>query len=139
VPKFVQHAHDAVPAIDEDGDQATVDDRALASAAVQTAADVLARWYVNYGGKGLGLHGGSWSFNQPEQVARYALRHVRWAADLPVSGSVIWDQRDGSIAANLTFGASHVVAKWNDRDDQGTAVLSGIVSGRKLVAAMPAP
>jgi pimeloyl-ACP methyl ester carboxylesterase len=139
VPKFVQHAEDAVPAIDEDSNEATQSDRALASASIQTAADVLARWYVNYGGKGLGLRGGSWSFDQPEHVARYTLKNVRWANDLPVSGSVVWDQRDGSIAADLTFGHSHVIAKWNDREDRGKALLSGNVNGRRLVAAMPAP
>jgi len=139
VPKFLMHAADADPATDEDSNQANAHDRALASAAVETAADVLARWYVNYGGKGLGLRGGSWRFDQPEHVARYTLKNVRWASDLPVSGSVVWDQRDGSISADLTFGHSHIIAKWNDRDNRGHALLSGSVNGRRLVAMMPAP
>ena len=139
VPAFVRRGEDAVSAIDKDGNQANSRDRALASAAVQTAADVLARWYINYGGKGLGLRGGSWSFDQPERVARYELKNVRWATDLPVSGRVEWDQRDGSISAALKFGSSQVLAKWNDRDDHGKAILAGTVNGHKLVAEMPAP
>jgi hypothetical protein len=139
VPKFVTHAKDAIPAAAEDGNAMNARDRALASAAVQTAADVLARWYVNYGGKGLGLRGGSWRFEQPLHVARYTLKNVRWADDLPVSGGIVWDQTSGAISADLTFRRSHIVATWNDRGTRGTAALLGIVNGRKLAAAMPAP
>jgi pimeloyl-ACP methyl ester carboxylesterase len=139
VPKFVLHSVDALPAAAEAGNEADAQDRAIGSAAVQTAADVLARWFVNYGGKGLGLRGGSWSFDQPGQVGRYTLKNVRWSADLPVSGKIIWDQRDGAISADLTFRRSHIVATWNDRDTNGVASLSGDVDGRKLVASMPAP
>ena len=139
VPEFVQRAEDAVPATDEDGNRTNARDRARASAAVQTAADVLARWYINYGGKGWGLRGGSWRFDQPGRIAHYTLKNVRWTPDLAVSGHVEWDQRDGSIKADLAFGQSHVMAKWNDRDTAGKALLSGNVEGRNLVAAMPAP
>ncbi|HTT97886.1 MAG TPA: alpha/beta fold hydrolase [Rhizomicrobium sp.] len=139
VPKFVLRATDAVPAAVADGNEADVRDRALASSALQTAADVLARWYINYGGRGLGLRGGSWSFDQPDRIARYTLKKVCWATDLPVSGSIAWDQRDGAVSADLKFGRSHIVAKWNDRETRGSASLSGTVNGKKIVAWMPAP
>jgi len=144
VPRFVAHAADADPAIAAEGNEATPRDLVMASAAVQTAADVLARWYVNYGGKGLGLHGGSWSFDQPDRVAHYTLKNVRWATDLPVSGTVEWDQRDGAIKADLRFSTesgekSNITAIWNDRDTNGTAKLSGKIGNRAIGASMPAP
>ena len=139
VPKFVASASDAEPARPEEGNAAAPAALSRVSVAVQTAADVLARWYINYGGKGRGLRGGTWRFDQPERIARYTLKDVRWAADLPVSGTVVWDQRDGTIKADLKFSRARVEAVWNDRATNGTATLSGTVDGKKLLASMPAP
>jgi pimeloyl-ACP methyl ester carboxylesterase len=143
VPLFVKHAADAIPATPDAGNEADARDLAIASAAVQTAADALARWNINYGGKGRGLRGGRWSYTQPALVAHYTLAGTRWCSDLPVSGSVVWDQRDGSIRAKLTYSRggekAELAATWNDRDHQGLASLSGTVGRRAIRAAMPAP
>ena len=143
VPIFVKHAADAIPAAPGAGNTASTRDLALASAAVQTAADALARWSLNYGGKGVGLRGGRWTYTQPDLVARYALNGARWCVDLPVSGSIVWNQRDGAIHARLTYSRSgeraELGANWNDHDHRGVAVLSGTVGGRAIQASMPAP
>jgi pimeloyl-ACP methyl ester carboxylesterase len=143
VPLFVKRADDAIPATPDPGNTASTRDLAVASAAAQTAADVLARWNINYGGNGLGLRGGSWSYTQPDLVARFALDATLWCADLPVSGSVVWDQRDGSIRAKLTYlrqgETAELTAVWNDRDHNGIAKLSGTIGARVIQATMPAP
>ncbi len=148
VPFFAGHAADALPAEPRGGNTATRRQLALASAAVQTAGDVIARWYINYGGKGLGLRGGSWSYVQPDMVARWTLNGVRWngvrwTKDLAVSGTAVWDQRDGSIRARLTFatgqGNADLTASWNDRDHDAVAKISGTIGGQTVDATMPAP
>ena len=50
VPFFATHAADAIAAIPLAGDAAGARARSLASAAVQTAADAMSRWYINYYG-----------------------------------------------------------------------------------------
>lgn len=139
VPFFPVHAADALPAVPGDGNAATAHDLAVASAAVQTAGDTLARWNINYSGHGVGLRGGRWRYSQPGLVAKFTLSNVRWARDLAVSGSVVWDQRDGSIRAELTFANGRVTALWNDRETGGAAVLKGRIGGHALRATMPAP
>jgi pimeloyl-ACP methyl ester carboxylesterase len=144
VPIFVRKAADAIAAQVASGNAASARELAFASAAVQTAGDALARWNINYSGHGVGLRGGHWSYRQPDLVARYALDGVRWAGDLAVSGTAAWDQRDGAIRAVLTFtdpdgGAARLVARWNDRDHDAVATLSGRIGGHRLEATMPAP
>jgi pimeloyl-ACP methyl ester carboxylesterase len=144
VPLFVRKAADAIPATAASGNAATARELAFASAAVQTAGDALARWNINYSGHGVGLRGGTWSYTQPALVARYRLDGVRWTKDLAVSGSAMWDQRDGSMRAILTFtdpdgDTGKVVARWNDRDHDAVATLTGRIGAHRLEATMPAP
>ncbi len=144
VPLFVAHAADAIPALPADGNTATTHELAIASAAVQTAGDALARWNINYSGQGVGLRGGTWSYTQPDLVARYTLTGVRWTKDLAVSGTAVWDQDNGAIRADLTFtdargGGASLSATWNDRDHDAVATLSGTIGKHTLHARMPAP
>ena len=144
VPIFVQHAADAIPATPAEGNAATERERAIASAAVQTAGDALARWNINYSGHGAGLRGGRWSYTQPGLVARYRLKGVRWSRDLAVSGTAVWDQRNGAIQTALAFTdaygeAAAISATWNDRDQRAVAALSGRIGKNTLRATMPAP
>jgi pimeloyl-ACP methyl ester carboxylesterase len=142
-PIFVKHAADAIAAAPGNGNTATTRDLSLASTAAQTAADVLIRWNINYGGKGRGLRGGTWTYTQPDLIAHYTLTGTRWSDDLAVSGHVDWDQHNGAIHAELTYTSkgenAKLTADWNDRDHQGNAVLSGTVGGRTIHASMPAP
>jgi pimeloyl-ACP methyl ester carboxylesterase len=144
VPFFAQHAADAVPVIPGDGNMADARARGVAAAAVQTAGDAAARWYVNYSGTDVGLHGGAWSYSQDGKVPTFTLKDLRWAADLAVSGTVVWDQRDGAISADLRFAgddgtAGKLTAQWNDRASLRPALVSGVVGGQVLVGTMPAP
>ncbi len=144
VPKFVRHASDANPADATSGNTATTYDLAVASAAVQTAGDVMARWWLNGSGKGVGLRGGTWSYVGFGYNPKFTLTNVKWTEDLPVSGKAEWDGADGAIHATLTytdkFGeAATVTATWNDRDHHAVATLRGTVGNRTINATMPAP
>ena len=144
VPIFVEHAADAIPAIPDAGNTATTRDLAIASAAIQTAGDAMARWNINYSGHGAGLRGGRWRYTQPGEVARFTLIRSRWADDLAVSGRLVWNQHDGAVRATLDYTdpdghAAQLAAAWNDRDHQAIATLTGTVAGRAIQATMPAP
>jgi len=144
VPIFVRHAADAIPAVPSGGNTATSLDLSIASAAVQTAGDAMARWNINYSEHGSGLRGGKWRYTQPDAVARFTLSKALWTQDLPVSGRLVWNQHDGAVRATLEYidpegNAAQLSATWNDRDNQAVATLTGTVAGRAIQATMPAP
>lgn len=144
VPFFPLRAAQAIPAVPGSGNSAGTHELALVSAAMQTAADVQARWYVNYSGTDSGLRGGTWTWTQPNEVASFTLDAVRWTTDLAVSGSMVWNQISGVIHADLQFTADDgttgtLSATWNDQQSQLPAQLTGTVAGQSVVASMPAP
>jgi pimeloyl-ACP methyl ester carboxylesterase len=144
VPFFPRHAKDAIPATPASGNAATSQDRSLASAAIQTAGDAMARWYINYSGHDAGLRGGTWDYTQPGTIARYTLNAVRWTNDLPISGTLTWNQITGAVTTQLTFTADDgtqgtIHGAWNDHESYTPATLSGTVEGHTLQATMPAP
>jgi pimeloyl-ACP methyl ester carboxylesterase len=144
VPFFPLLAAQAIPAAPGSGNTANAHALALVSAAVQTAGDVQARWYINYSGTDSGLRGGTWTWTQPGEVASFTLDAVRWTTDLAVSGSMVWDQISGVIRADLRFSADDgttgtLSAVWNDQQSQLPAQLTGRVGGQSVVATMPAP
>jgi pimeloyl-ACP methyl ester carboxylesterase len=139
VPFFALHAADALPAEPRAGNAASDRQRALVSAAVQTAGDVLARWNVNYSGKGVGLRGGQWHYTQPGWTAKFTLSDVLWSKDLPVSGTAVWNGANGEVHADLSFPGGAIKAWWNDRDTDAVATIRGVVGGRVVRATMPAP
>jgi pimeloyl-ACP methyl ester carboxylesterase len=144
VPFFPLLAAQAIPALPGRGNMADAHELALVSAAVQTAGDVQARWYVNYSGTDSGLRGGTWTWKQPGEEASFSLDAVRWTTDLAVSGSMLWNQISGVIRAELQFKADDgttgtLSAVWNDQQSQLSAQLTGTVAGQAVVASMPAP
>jgi pimeloyl-ACP methyl ester carboxylesterase len=144
VPFDAEQAADAIPAEPRGANAASKRQLSVASAAVQTAGDVIARWNINYSGKGLGLRGGAWSYTQPESVARWTLNGVRWTKDLAVSGTAVWDQKNGAIHTHLTFtdrngDAGDLTADWNDRDHDAVATVKGTIGKSVVDATMPAP
>lgn len=143
-PFFPRRAAEAIPAGPLAGDAAGPRARSLASAALQTAADSMARWYINYSGKGLGLRGGAWSYSQQGTIVHFGFAASRWAPDLAISGAGRWNQTSGAMSVDLTFvtdagDTGAIQASWNDRDDSRPARLTGKVDGRALRAAMPPP
>lgn len=143
-PAFVRRAADTPPATAAAGNAATPSDLVLAAAAVQTAGDVVARWWVNTNGHDVGLRGGDVMAEQPGNVVGYTLHGVRWTEDMAVSGRIAWDQSTGAIRCLLTFtgpgtAGGKLDARWNDRAPHATAQIAGVVDGHRLVAEMAAP
>jgi hypothetical protein len=95
VPFFPLRARDAIPVVDGSGNSAGRVARSLASAAVQTAGDAMARWYVNYSGSDIGLRGGSWSDSTHGETTTFTLDSLKWTPDLAVSGTLAWNQLTG--------------------------------------------
>jgi pimeloyl-ACP methyl ester carboxylesterase len=142
VPAFATKAADVAPAKADTGNAATEAELRLAAAAAETAGDVLARYFVNAGGSGVGLRGGSFSLAGFDAGFAFTLDHVRWAEDLAVSGTLRWNQSTGDITADLTLdGAATgtVALAWNDRDTDAVARLTGTIGGHALVAERLAP
>jgi pimeloyl-ACP methyl ester carboxylesterase len=142
VPAFAGSAGEVAPALRAPGDDSTRDDRRLAAAAALTAADVIARWMVNYDGTGVGLHGGRWWYSGYPNV-RFRLVNVRLVPGVLVSGSVRWAYEGGASSATVDVRGPDGVTgtlriAWQKRP-QATATLEGTVGGRQLRATMPAP
>jgi pimeloyl-ACP methyl ester carboxylesterase len=139
VPGFARKAADAIPAKPRKGNGAAGPALSRAAAVVQTAGDVIARSWWNSSGSGVGLRGGSFTSDQGEPVTRFTLEGVRWAADLPVSGTLTWDQDSGEIEGKLTTTGGKLSVHWNDRTPGAEAAIEGVLDHVKLLARMPAP
>jgi alkanesulfonate monooxygenase SsuD/methylene tetrahydromethanopterin reductase-like flavin-dependent oxidoreductase (luciferase family) len=116
--------------------------RRLAAAAALTAADVVARWLVNYDGAGVGLRGGRWTYAGYPNV-RFRLTNVQLVPGVRVSGTVRWAYRGGAISGTLELrgpgGTAGTLAIAYPKQRGATATLTGTVGGRELRATMPAP
>lgn len=142
VPSFPARLAAVKPAWRRAGDASIVADRRLAAAAAATVADVIARWWLNYDGDGVGLRGGTWSYDGDDPVA-FSLRDVELVAGVRVSGTVRWSRR-GPVLARLDVAAAGptpgtLVIGWSLQEPFGRAQLEGIVGGRRLRATMLAP
>jgi pimeloyl-ACP methyl ester carboxylesterase len=142
VPRFSSSVKRVDPALPAAGDESTQGDRRLAAAAALTAADVIARWMVNYDGTGVGLHGGHWWYSGYPDV-HFRLTNVRLVPGVRVSGSVRWAYEGGASSATLEVkrpggAAGALRISWLKRP-QATATIVGTVAGRDLRATMPAP
>ncbi len=142
VPAFAVHAADVAPATAETGNAGSDADLRLASAAAETAGDALARYFVNSGGSGVGLRGGTFTFEASDTGHNFTLDQLRWAEDLAVSGTIRWDQSTGDIAADLTLAGAAtgtLSLTWNDRDTDAMARITGTIDGRAVAAERIAP
>jgi pimeloyl-ACP methyl ester carboxylesterase len=141
VPAFATTWRDVPPALTH-GD-AGADALSLASAAAETVGDAVARYYVTVSGTVAGLRGGRFHLSANERGHTLHLDRLRWAADLAVSGTVVWDQLDGRIEAEVAFTApghlGSLTIAWNDRETDAVAHIAGQVDGAKLEAERVAP
>jgi pimeloyl-ACP methyl ester carboxylesterase len=143
VPAFPLRLADVAAAEPASGDASRAGDRRLAAAAAATAADVLARWWVNYDGTSVGLRGGTWSYEGDDPVV-FDLAQVELVPNVKVSGMVRWSVAAGTLTARVTARApdgtsADLRISWSTREQRAVATIRGDVAGRRLVATMPAP
>ena len=145
VAGFARRVDEIDPALPDPGNAAGEAQLRMASAALETAGDVLARLGANSSGHDLGLRGGSFRIYAHADAARIILDKVRWVEDLAVSGRI--DRAadpDRTVRAHLTIeagGDAHgsLDILWRDRVSDAQASLHGSLNGVPLVAHRLAP
>ena len=102
----------------------------LAMTAVNTAADIVDRWFQSGEDYGSGLRGGIWSYSGYPKV-EFDLEGVKLVGDLPMTGWITWNATNGNLRCALTFpttsGVRRVDATWNtiNSDAQARVTISG--------------
>jgi hypothetical protein len=95
VDKFAQHAHRlGLPS----GGRGTV------MVGAMTVADMMARWWNQYGTYGVGLAGGTFTTAGLRHVS-WDMDKLRYVDDVAVSGHVEWNRYNGAIVADIRCGA----------------------------------
>lgn len=137
LPRFARRAAELSPAAPAAGNEGTPADLQVAAAALFAAGDVLARWWVNFDGSGVGLRGGTFTWTGGERT-RFTLDSLRWTDDVPVSGRIEW-AGSGMVRARLQVPGGWLDAHWSEREAGATATIEGRIAGRRIAARMPAP
>jgi hypothetical protein len=100
----------------EAGDESFAVHRRMSWCALQAVADAVARYPLLPGTTGVGLRGGHFSArgaylsNRPLELR---LRGVRFCADVPVSGTVLWHRASGAVRASIRFRRARAVVRWS--------------------------
>jgi pimeloyl-ACP methyl ester carboxylesterase len=144
VPAFAERVEQVAPALAVQGNIGSEAALKIASVAAETVGDVLARQFVNYGGSGVGLRGGSFTIAQTATGHDFQLQAVRWTLDVEVSGTVSWDQSTGEIRADLEVkgpgdASGPLSLSWNDRQTDAVARITGTLGGESVEAERLAP
>ncbi len=145
VPSFEASASAFQPAAAVAGNEGTDTDLRVAAAAAWTVGDVVARWWVNWSGRDVGLRGGTWSYSGETSVTRFTLDNVRFVNDLAVSGTVSWDyDYPGTTIARVRLeggadDAGNLVIRWNDHVAHAKATINGVIGLRRIAATIYAP
>ena len=121
-------------------DRSSPMDRRAAWATVQTVADAFNRWWnVVYGGRAMGLRGGSYTMRGPFYSYRpltITFHDTRFVSDLAVTGSVVWDRGTSVAEGTLTVDGAvsgHVHIRFKaSRFGHDTSV-RGVLDGNTVV------
>ena len=103
--------------------------RRAATAAAETVADMVDRWFNNYTGSGVGLYGGSFRYTGGLHKIAYTLHRVRLERNLAVSGSIRWRPYRHRLSCHL--GATQLTMS-------GRKVSDPVVSGTLAEVEHPA-
>jgi pimeloyl-ACP methyl ester carboxylesterase len=144
-PLFAAHASELEPAAALPGNRGGTAELQLASAAVMTVGDVLARVGANSSGRGVGLRGGIFHIVADSSAVHVTLDKVRWTEDLAVSGRIDEPlRRTGTVRATLELvdsdrrsGVFHI--EWPEGVAGSRAAIRGTLNGISVLARTPAP
>jgi pimeloyl-ACP methyl ester carboxylesterase len=116
--------------------------RRVPRAAALVVADVMDRWWNNYSGWGVGLHGGRWSYRGYGTV-RFRLHNVELVAGQRVSGTATWDRSAKRVTVDLGVRGkgpdAHLRGRWHSRNEGALARLRGKVGGVRAEILFSAP
>ena len=115
--------------------------RRAGPAVALTVADVTDRWWNNYSGNGVGLHGGTFTYAGSD-VVRLRLDGYRLFRGLAVTGLATWDRDRERMQVDLSLNGSlhgHLRGGWDTRAVGADAVLRGVVDGQRVRLTFPAP
>ena len=139
LPQFARTSAQLKPALASEGNTATPEQMKEATSAAYAAADALVRADAFGETSGKGLRGGKFSAGTKAHIMRVTLDGVRWASDIPVSGTVAFDTRHFTAHAVLRLPAGATLdATWKTHGPS-TAMLAGTFGAQTLRATMPAP
>lgn len=139
VPRFATRVAQLPAAEAVSGNEGTRADLQTVEAALLTAGDALARWWITSGSNGAGLRGGRFSYQFQHGATLFNLDRLKWTADLEVSGSMALNWKTGEISATLNLPGGTLRAQWSDQVPLATATISGTLAGRHIAATMYAP
>lgn len=143
VPHFARLAEELAPVEALNGNRASASERRLASAALETVGDVIARFLITFG-IGSGLRGGEFTYTINPSGYDFVLDHVKWTDDVQVSGTISWNQFTDAISADVKLSQNgrrvgRLDIDWNDGQRNAVAQLSGTVGDSRLEARRIAP
>ena len=145
VPRFARHAEELDAATGAPGNHASPAQLRLATVAVLTAGDLMARVNSNTSGRGRGLRGGNFHIVRESAVIHVTLDRVRWVDDVSVSGTVDRPAgREGMVRARLRLTmvdgtAGMLTVRWSEGDNATATDISGAIGRTKLAAHTPIP
>jgi hypothetical protein len=117
-------------------------DLSVPRAAALTVTDVMDRWWNNYDGSGVGLHGGTFSYTGND-VVKLRLKRYRLFADLAVSGNATWDRDRERVRVHLTLSGAErgrLHGGWDTRAVGAKVAMSGAIGGLPVyIIPFPAP
>ena len=145
VPRFAATAQELDPAVAIKGNQGTDADLRIAAATAYTLGDVLARWWVNSTGDGVGFRGGRFHFSGATNLSFFQLNKMQFVEDVQVSGKMQWDfNYPGGVLAHVHVdgGANEtgeLFFSWNSHAPLAQATITGHLGSRRISATMYAP
>ncbi len=125
------------------GNSASVPERALAAAAVETAGDAFTRFYAAVGNHDIGLRGGTVRVTHTGQLL--TLHHDQLIPGVAVSGTVVltaaknplnWLDAVGHLT---TTGGGTFTARWTISGSNAVATITGTVGTHRVAGTAPAP
>lgn len=124
------------------GDHSTVPQRRIAAAGAATIADIIADWWVNYSGTGVGLRGGTWTWSGDKHTVLH-FTNTRLVPGVAVTGRADWILPTGAVTATVTVRAGTTTERlhmtWSLNRQRAVAAITGTAGGRVLHARMLAP
>jgi hypothetical protein len=144
LPSFARRVHELEPARALAGNEADRGQLQVATGAVLTVGDAIARLGSNAAGKAVGLRGGNIDITLQGAGSRLTLHDVLWTTDLRVSGTITSPGRSGEAGADLVVAGPNgtdgtLRIRWTEGIARAPAQIRGSFGKAAVVAETGAP